>query len=89
MSTQDKRFVAVPPPPSQAWAGLALPGLGHLLTGQILDAFGLMSLSVLIDPFQQRANHPRLLALAILDHMQGPRLIHHRHTEGIRVVRQS
>lgn len=47
MSTQDKRFVAVEPPPPQAWAGMAFPGLGHLLTGQLLDAFGLMTLSAL------------------------------------------
>lgn len=37
--------LVVPTPPPQAWAGMLLPGLGHLLTGRILDAFGLMSLT--------------------------------------------
>ena len=41
------RLQAVPPPPPVAWAGMALPGLGHLLTGQILDGLGTLSLTLL------------------------------------------
>ena len=38
-------FRDVPPPGPQAWAGLAFPGLGHLLSGRILDGVGLMVLT--------------------------------------------
>ena len=36
------------PPPPLAWAGLALPGLGHLLTGRILDGAALLPTTGLI-----------------------------------------
>lgn len=41
-------LTAAPVPPPAAWAGIAWPGLGHVLTGRTLDGFGLMALSGVI-----------------------------------------
>lgn len=41
------RFKEVPPPAPQAWAGMLCPGLGHVLTGRLLDGFGMLPLSLL------------------------------------------
>ncbi|MFT5684911.1 MAG: peptide/nickel transport system permease protein [Myxococcota bacterium] len=38
-------LTAAPTPSPVTWAGIAWPGLGHLLTGRILDGFGLMALA--------------------------------------------
>ncbi|MFT4977143.1 MAG: peptide/nickel transport system permease protein [Myxococcota bacterium] len=43
--TPKSRFQPVEPPGPAAWAGLAFPGLGHLLTGSLLDGAGLLSLT--------------------------------------------
>ncbi|MEL6346135.1 MAG: ABC transporter permease [Myxococcota bacterium] len=40
-----RKLKHVPPPGAQAWTGMLLPGLGHLLCGEVLAAFGLMSLT--------------------------------------------
>jgi len=56
MSTQ-KKFKTVPPPAPTAWAGMLFPGLGHLLTGKILDGFGLMSLTFLTFWSLSQAGH--------------------------------
>ena len=36
---------AAPTPSPLAWAGMVLPGLGHLLTGRVLDGLGMLSLT--------------------------------------------
>ena len=37
-----------PPKGGLAWAGLGIPGLGHLLTGQVMDGIGHLSLTSLV-----------------------------------------
>ena len=54
------RLKDVPPPAPQAWAGMVIPGLGHVLTGRLLDGFGMLPLSLL-----------SLWALARLPHLLG------------------
>lgn len=41
----ESRFKAVPPPPATAWAGMAAPGLGHVLNGRLLDGLGMLCLT--------------------------------------------
>jgi ABC-type dipeptide/oligopeptide/nickel transport system permease subunit len=35
-------------PPAQAWAGMVLPGLGHILTGKLTTGFGLLLIMAII-----------------------------------------
>lgn len=55
----NKVRVAVKPPPSQAWAGAAVPGLGHLLTGQLVDGVGLLLVTGVLG--WAAVNTPRLV----------------------------
>lgn len=44
----NKVRVQAEPPPKPAWAGVALPGLGHLLTGQWVDGVGLLMVTFVV-----------------------------------------
>lgn len=55
----NKVRLEVKPPPAQAWAGAAAPGLGHLLTGQLVDGVGLLLLTFILG--WAGVNFPRLV----------------------------